>query len=31
VNLFDMAAKYADVKPVADVMAELRALGPATR
>jgi len=31
VNLFDMAAKYADVKPVVDVMAELRALGPATR
>jgi nicotinamidase-related amidase len=27
VNLFDMAAKYADVKPVAEVMAELRALG----
>jgi len=27
VNLFDMAAKYADVKPVAEVMAELKALG----
>lgn len=26
VNLFDMAAKYADVKPVADVMAAIRAL-----
>ncbi|UCE30694.1 MAG: isochorismatase family protein [Burkholderiales bacterium] len=29
VNLFDMAAKYADVKSVAEVMAQIRALQPA--
>jgi hypothetical protein len=26
VNLFDMAAKYADVKPVAEVMEQIRRL-----
>ena len=30
VNLFDMASKYAEVRPVADVMQYIRALSPAT-
>lgn len=31
VNLFDMAEKYADVMPAADIMAKLSALPPATQ